>query len=81
MICDPCKEGGKYNAEWVKLGMPATRSGDLENYRVWPELIRSCHFKCMAIGRDKTWCDCQHLIGLVLNYERIDQEVVESEIS
>jgi hypothetical protein len=65
MICDCCKTAGAYNAEanhkvWF-AGVKAAEE--------WRYVARRMHAKCSSID-----CTCQHILGDVLNRNRIHDD-------
>jgi hypothetical protein len=71
VICHPCEVAGYLNQEANRLAMLESVEA-AESVRV---LCRNWHAGC----RDRTTCPCQHVVGDVLNHQRIrDDETASS---
>ena len=64
MICLLCREAGNHNATANRLVFLKNRpTADAEYFRA-----RQWHIEC----KGETWCDCQHVVGMILNELRIN---------
>ncbi len=73
MICPQCRKAGKYNAGVEAL--TALIKGDLDWVEFGYAKAREWHGKC----RGGTWCDCQHVIGPVINTAKTRRREEENE--